>query len=87
MARSGPSTQLSGRINAPTVILKQKLNEEEISELKRQLDAWSTAQREDKSKTFAMISRAVRLFAPKVDQKQWRKRKQVNDFLKSFFGL
>ncbi|KAG1851352.1 hypothetical protein DFJ58DRAFT_842234 [Suillus subalutaceus] len=79
MARSGHSTQLtftSGRHRAcqPQT---QKLMDNEISELKNYLPEWTLAKRNEKRAVFTAIARAARLFAPKVDQAQWKKRKQM----------
>ncbi|KAG2048994.1 hypothetical protein BDR06DRAFT_999406 [Suillus hirtellus] len=46
----------------------QKLTDKEILELKNYLPEWTAAKRSEKT---------ARLFAPKLDQKQWKKRKQV----------
>ncbi|KAG1798547.1 uncharacterized protein HD556DRAFT_1440253 [Suillus plorans] len=55
----------------------QKLTDKEILELKNYLPEWTAAKRSEKRGIFTAIARAARLFAPKVDQKQWKKRKQV----------
>ncbi|KAG1812981.1 hypothetical protein DFJ58DRAFT_850708, partial [Suillus subalutaceus] len=47
-----------------------------ISELKNYLPEWTSAKRIEKRAVFTAIARAARLFAPKVDQAQWKKRKQ-----------
>ncbi|KAG2141229.1 hypothetical protein DEU56DRAFT_754948 [Suillus clintonianus] len=78
MARSGHSTQLTStsgrhRVHQPQT---QKLMENEISELKNYLPEWTLAKRNEKRAVFTAIARAARLFAPKVDQAQWKKRKQ-----------
>ncbi|KAG2130276.1 hypothetical protein DEU56DRAFT_914907 [Suillus clintonianus] len=79
MARSGHSTQLtssSGRHRARQP-QTQKLTDSEISELKNYLPEWTSAKRNEKRAVFTAIARAARLFAPKVDQAQWKKRKQM----------
>ncbi|KAG1852476.1 hypothetical protein DFJ58DRAFT_728548 [Suillus subalutaceus] len=79
MARSGHSTQLtstSGRHRARQP-QTQKLTDNEISELKNYLPEWTSAKRIEKRAVFTAIARAARLFAPKVDQAQWKKRKQM----------
>ncbi|KAG2094378.1 uncharacterized protein F5147DRAFT_657146 [Suillus discolor] len=55
----------------------QKLTDKEILELKNYLPEWTAAKRSEKRAIFTAIARAARLFAPKLDQKQWKKRKQV----------
>jgi len=77
MARSGHSTHLTSgrhRVRQPQT---QKLTENKISELKNYLPEWTSAKRMEKRAVFTAIARAARLFAPKVDQGQWKKRKQV----------
>jgi hypothetical protein len=77
MARTGPSiNSTSGRQRACQP-QSQKLMDNEISELKNYLPEWTSAKRSEKRGVFAALARAARLFAPKVDQKQWKKRKQV----------
>ena len=77
MARTGHSTNTtSGRHRARQPQL-QKLMDKEILELKNYLPEWTAAKRSEKRGIFTAIARAARLFAPKVDQKQWKKRKQV----------
>ncbi|KAG1728272.1 uncharacterized protein EDB91DRAFT_1253540 [Suillus paluster] len=79
MARSGHSTQLtstSGRLRARQP-QTQKLTDNEISELKNYLPEWTSAKRNEKRAVFTAIARAARLFAPKVDQAQWKKRKRM----------
>ncbi|KAG1800196.1 uncharacterized protein HD556DRAFT_1505397 [Suillus plorans] len=77
MARTGHSTNTtSGRHRAHQPQL-QKLMDKEILELKNYLPEWTAAKRSEKRGIFTAIARAARLFAPKVDQKQWKKRKQV----------
>jgi hypothetical protein len=77
MARSGHSTNTtSGRQRARQPQL-QKLTDKEILELKNYLPEWTAAKRSERRAIFTAVARAARLFAPKVDQKQWRKRKQV----------
>ncbi|KAG1723333.1 hypothetical protein EDB19DRAFT_1916156 [Suillus lakei] len=76
MARSGHSTHLTSgkhRVHQPQT---QKLMENEISELKNYLPEWTSAKRMEWA-VFTAIARAARLFAPKVDQGQWKKRKQM----------
>jgi hypothetical protein len=79
MARSGHSTQLTSGRHRARQPLKQKLTENEILELKNYLPEWTSAKRNEKRAVFTAIARAARLFAPKVDQRQWKKRKQVID--------
>ncbi|KAG2124359.1 hypothetical protein DEU56DRAFT_759716 [Suillus clintonianus] len=50
--------------------------ENEILELKNYLPEWTSAKRNEKPAVFTAIARAARLFAPKVNQAQWKKRKQ-----------
>jgi hypothetical protein len=78
MARSGHSTQLTAGRHRARQPQKQKLTENEISELKNYLPEWTSAKRIEKRAVFTAIARAARLFAPKIDQAQWKKRKQVN---------
>ncbi|KIK33660.1 hypothetical protein CY34DRAFT_99192, partial [Suillus luteus UH-Slu-Lm8-n1] len=76
MARPGHSTNsTSGRQRARQP-QSQKLTDNEIWELKNYLPEWTSAKRSKKRGVFAALARAARLFAPKVDQKQWKKRKQ-----------
>ena len=77
MARSGHSTRLSPGRHRARQPQTQKLTETEISELKNYLPEWTSAKRSEKRAVFTAIARAARLFAPKVDQGQWKKRKQV----------
>ncbi|KAG1723310.1 uncharacterized protein EDB91DRAFT_1087857 [Suillus paluster] len=77
MARSGHSTQLTSRRHRTHQPQSQKLMENEISELKNYLPEWTSAKRSEKWGVFNAIAQAARLFAPKVDQGQWKKRKQV----------
>jgi hypothetical protein len=77
MARSGLSTHLTSGRHRARQPQKQKLTESEISELKNYLPEWTSARRSNKWEVFTAIARAARLFAPKVDQAQWKKRKQV----------
>ncbi|KAG1884627.1 hypothetical protein F4604DRAFT_1676743 [Suillus subluteus] len=51
--------------------------ENEILELKNYLPEWTAAKRSQKRGVFTAIAQAARLFAPKVDQRQWKKRKQM----------
>ncbi|KAG1727969.1 uncharacterized protein EDB91DRAFT_1086269 [Suillus paluster] len=77
MARSGHSTQLTSGRQRTHQPQSQKLRENEISELKNYLPEWTSAKRSEKQGVFNAIVRAARLFAPKVDQGQWKKRKQM----------
>ncbi|KAG1723979.1 uncharacterized protein EDB91DRAFT_1087636 [Suillus paluster] len=77
MARSGHSTQLTSRRHRTCPPQSQKLTENEISELKNYLPEWTSAKRSEKRGVFNAIARVARLFAPKVDQGQWKKRKQM----------
>ncbi|KAG1719202.1 uncharacterized protein EDB91DRAFT_1089472 [Suillus paluster] len=77
MARSGHSTQLTSRRHRTHQPQSQKLTENEISELKNYLPEWTSAKRSEKRGVFNAIAQAARLFAPKVDQGQWKKRKQM----------
>ncbi|KAG2147766.1 uncharacterized protein EDB93DRAFT_1250476 [Suillus bovinus] len=77
MARSGHSTCLSPGRHRARQPQTQKLTETEISELKNYLPEWTSAKRSEKRAVFTAIARAARLFAPKVDQGQWKKRKQM----------
>ncbi|KAG1721481.1 uncharacterized protein EDB91DRAFT_1256509 [Suillus paluster] len=52
---------------------------QEISELKNYLPEWTAAQWEEKPGIFTAITQAVRLFAPKLDHGEWKKRKQNRD--------
>ncbi|KAG2060483.1 hypothetical protein BDR06DRAFT_1016990 [Suillus hirtellus] len=77
MARTGHSTNTTSgrhRMHQPQ---SQKLTDKEILELKVYLPEWTAAKRSEKQAIFTAIARAARLFAPKLDQKQWKKRKQV----------
>ncbi|KAG1719392.1 hypothetical protein EDB19DRAFT_1918993 [Suillus lakei] len=77
MARSGHSTHLTSGRHRARQPQTQKLTENEISELKNYLPEWTSAKRMEKRAVFTAIARAARLFAPKVDQGQWKKRKQM----------
>ncbi|KAG1791297.1 uncharacterized protein BJ212DRAFT_1491023 [Suillus subaureus] len=68
MARSGHSTQLTSGRHRACQPQTQKLTENEISELKNYFPEWTSAKWKE---------RAARLFAPKVNQAQWKKRKQI----------
>ncbi|KAG1827346.1 uncharacterized protein BJ212DRAFT_1474500 [Suillus subaureus] len=72
MARSGHSTQLTSGRHRACQPQTQKLMENEISELKNYLPECTSAKRKEKQAVFT-----ARLFAPKVDQAQWKKRKQM----------
>ncbi|KAG1858207.1 hypothetical protein C8R48DRAFT_674277 [Suillus tomentosus] len=77
MARTGHSTNTTSgrhRMHQPQ---SQKLTDKEILELKNYLPEWTAAKRSEKRAIFTAIARVARLFAPKLDQKQWKKRKQV----------
>jgi hypothetical protein len=77
MARTGHfNNTTSGRQRACQPQL-QKLINKEISELKNYLPKWTAAKRSERQGIFTAVARVARLFALKVDQKQWRKRKQV----------
>ncbi|KAG1720215.1 hypothetical protein EDB19DRAFT_1965612 [Suillus lakei] len=77
MARSGHSTHLTSGRHRAHQPQTQKLTENKISELKNYLPEWTLAKRMEKRAVFTAIARAARLFAPKVDQGQWKKRKQM----------
>ncbi|KAG1800136.1 uncharacterized protein BJ212DRAFT_1488021 [Suillus subaureus] len=77
MARSGHSTQLTSGRHRAHQPQTQKLMENEILELKNYLPEWTSAKRKEKQAVFTAIARAARLFAPKVNQAQWKKRKQI----------
>ncbi|KAG2130936.1 uncharacterized protein EDB93DRAFT_1108237 [Suillus bovinus] len=77
MARSGHITSLSPGRHRARQPQTQKLTETEISKLKNYLPEWTSAKRSEKLAVFTAISRAARLFAPKVDQGQWKERKQM----------
>ncbi|KAG1729906.1 hypothetical protein EDB19DRAFT_1913148 [Suillus lakei] len=77
MARSGHSTHLTSGRHRARQPQTQKLTENKISELKNYLPEWTSAKRMEKRAVFTAIARAARLFAPKVDQGQWKKRKQM----------
>ncbi|KAG1803035.1 uncharacterized protein BJ212DRAFT_1487257 [Suillus subaureus] len=77
MARSGHSTQLTSGRHRACQPQTQKLTENKISELKNYLPEWTLAKQKEKRAVFTAIARAARLFAPKVDQAQWKKRKQI----------
>jgi hypothetical protein len=81
MARSGHSTNLTSGRHRARQPQTQKLTDDEITELKNYLPEWTSAQRSKKWTVLAAIARAARLFAPKLNQRQWKKRKQVNTFL------
>ncbi|KAG1844086.1 hypothetical protein C8R48DRAFT_780373 [Suillus tomentosus] len=68
MARTGHSTNTTSGRHRMRQPQSQKLIDKEILELKNYLPEWTAAKRSEK---------AARLFAPKLDQKQWKKRKQV----------
>ncbi|KAG1768233.1 hypothetical protein EV702DRAFT_1203316 [Suillus placidus] len=77
MARTGHSTNLTSGRHRARQPQSQKLMDKEILELKNYLPEWTAAKRSEKQGIFTAIARAARLFAPKVDQKQWKKRKQM----------
>ncbi|KAG1728211.1 hypothetical protein EDB19DRAFT_1913862 [Suillus lakei] len=77
MARSGHSTHLTSGRHRARQPQTQKLMENEISELKNYLPERTSATRMEKRAVFTAIARAAKLFAPKVDQGQWKKRKQM----------
>ncbi|KAG2139101.1 uncharacterized protein EDB93DRAFT_1253169 [Suillus bovinus] len=77
MAKSGHSTRLSPGRHRAHQPQTQKLTETEISELKNYLPEWTSTKRSKKRAVFTAIARAARLFVPKVDQGQWKKRKQM----------
>ncbi|KAG1854644.1 hypothetical protein F4604DRAFT_1686002 [Suillus subluteus] len=77
MARTGHSTQSTSGQHRGRQPQLQKLTENEILQLKNYLPEWTAAKRSQKRAVFTAIARAARLFAPKVDQRQWKKRKQV----------
>ncbi|KAG1815380.1 hypothetical protein EV424DRAFT_1348490 [Suillus variegatus] len=77
MERTGHSTNTTSgrhRVHQPQ---SQKLMDKEILELNNYLPEWTAAKRSEKQAIFTAIARAARLFAPKLDQKQWKKTKQV----------
>ncbi|KAG2059848.1 hypothetical protein BDR06DRAFT_1002937 [Suillus hirtellus] len=77
MARTGHSTNTTSGRHRMCQPQSQKLMDKEILELKVYLPEWTAAKRSEKRAIFTAIARAARLFAPKLDQKQWKKRKQV----------
>jgi hypothetical protein len=77
MARTGHSTNTTSGRHRMRQPQSQKLTDKEILELKNYLPEWTAAKRSEKRAIFTAIARAARLFAPKLDQKQWKKRKQV----------
>ncbi|KAG1837548.1 hypothetical protein F4604DRAFT_1692194 [Suillus subluteus] len=77
MARTGHSTQSTSGQHRGHQPQLQKLTENEILQLKNYLPEWTAAKRSQKRAVFTAIARAARLFAPKVDQRQWKKRKQM----------
>ncbi|KAG1817186.1 uncharacterized protein BJ212DRAFT_1480423 [Suillus subaureus] len=77
MARSGHSTQLTSGRHRAHQPQTQKLTENEILELKNYLLEWTLAKQKEKQAVFTAIARAARLLAPKVNQAQWKKRKQI----------
>ncbi|KAG1862684.1 hypothetical protein F4604DRAFT_1929458 [Suillus subluteus] len=77
MARTGHSTQSTSGQHRGRQPQSQKLTENKILQLKNYLPEWTAAKRSQKRGVFTAIARAARLFAPKVDQRQWKKRKQV----------
>jgi hypothetical protein len=77
MARTGHSNNTTSGRQRARQPQSQKLTDKEISELKNYLPEWTAAKRSERRGIFTAVARAARLFAPKVDQKQWRKRKQV----------
>ncbi|KAG1879028.1 hypothetical protein F4604DRAFT_1679491 [Suillus subluteus] len=77
MARTGHSTQSTSGQHRGRQPQLQKLTENEILQLKNYLPEWTAAKRSQKRAVFTAIARAARLFTPKVDQRQWKKRKQM----------
>ncbi|KAG1889898.1 hypothetical protein F4604DRAFT_1673425 [Suillus subluteus] len=77
MARTGHSTQSTSGQHRGHQPQLQKLTENEILQLKNYLPEWTAAKRSQKRAVFTAIAQAARLFAPKVDQRQWKKRKQM----------
>jgi hypothetical protein len=72
-------TEPSGRPMATRQIERQPLKEDELQCLRSHLEAWSTAARQDKRAVFSAIYREGKLLGPKLDAKQWKKRKHVSD--------
>jgi hypothetical protein len=77
MARTGHSNNTTSGRQRGRQPQSQKLTDKKILELKNYLPEWTAAKRSERRGIFTAVARAARLFAPKVDQKQWRKRKQV----------
>ncbi|KAG1726658.1 hypothetical protein EDB19DRAFT_1833348 [Suillus lakei] len=77
MARSGHSTHLTSGKHRACQPQTQKLTENEILELKNYLPERTSAKKMEKQAVFTAIARASWLFAPKVNQAQWKKRKQM----------
>ncbi|KAG1877182.1 hypothetical protein F4604DRAFT_1924241 [Suillus subluteus] len=77
MARTGHSTQSTSGQHRGRQPQLQKFTENEILQLKNYLPEWTAAKRSQKRAVFTAIARAARLFAPKVEQRQWKKRKQM----------
>ncbi|KAG2047576.1 hypothetical protein BDR06DRAFT_1024886 [Suillus hirtellus] len=73
MARTGHSTNTTSRRHRMRQPQSQKLTDKEILELKVYLPEWTAAKRSEKQAIFTAIARAARLFAPKLDQKQWKR--------------
>ncbi|KAG1721823.1 uncharacterized protein EDB91DRAFT_1088339 [Suillus paluster] len=77
MARLGDSIHFSDRRHGRCLQPRQKLMEQEILELKNYLPEWTAAKQHEKPGIFTAIARAARLFSPKLDHGQWKKRKQI----------
>ncbi|KAG2075566.1 hypothetical protein BDR04DRAFT_1149905 [Suillus decipiens] len=77
MARSGHSTHSTSGRHRAHQRQTQKLTDKEIAELKSYLPEWTSAKRSKKQGVFTAIARAARLFAPKINLGQWKKRKQM----------
>jgi hypothetical protein len=73
MARSGHSIHFTSGRHRAHQPQTHKLTNKEIAELKSYLPDWTSTKRSENT----AIARAARLFAPKINLGQWKKRKQV----------
>ncbi|KAG1771132.1 hypothetical protein EV702DRAFT_1049036 [Suillus placidus] len=77
MARSGHSACLTSGRHRVHQLQTQELMKNENLELNNYLPEWTLGKMMEKRVIFTAIARAARLFAPKVNQGQWKKRKQM----------
>jgi len=81
MARtsSGPSQRLARKSGAG-MGARQPLNDEELACLKSHLQSWSSAPRRERPAMFSKIYHEAKSQGPRLDGKEWKKRKEVSFF-------